>query len=388
MRTILFVHQSAEMYGSDKVLFELVNGLKKRGTFKSIVLVPVNGPLVEKLRAIDIETHIVPLVKVGRASASVMVLLRLPFRMGVSLRAISKVINSEHIDIVHSNTLAVISGAVWSYLNHLPHIWHVHEIILRPRIVSKIFTFLLKALSTKVICNSRATMEWLLSSKPSLKNITSVIHNGIDPDEVGSSESKDNLREKLSISDKEIVITFAGRINHWKGQELLIDAALIVRSAGIKNFRFIIAGSPPKGQEFFLDRLKEKIKSLDDLNLVTHIDFTSDMHALWMITDIAVVPSIEPEPFGMVALEAMTAAKPVIASNEGGLTEIVVDNETGILFKSRDVDSLAAALIRLIKDKSLRERYGRAGQLRAKTHFNMSSFIDGFESTFKGILNR
>lgn len=100
---------------------------------------------------------------------------------------------------------------------------------------------------------------------------------------------------------------------------------------------------------------------------------------------IAVVPSLWPEPSGLVALEAMAMGKPVVASRTGGLPEIVVDGETGLLAAPGDADDLRRALERLIADPQLRARLGEAGRTRIAAHFSTEVVIPRFERLYTTI---
>src|SRR5450830_530579 len=119
LKTVLFVHQSAEMYGSDKVLLYLVLDLEPKG-FHPIVLLPGEGPLSIALRAGGIETHIVPVTKLDRGTLSIRGLLGLPVSLLKSMREINRVLKGRHIDLVYSNTLAVLGSAIWAKFKKIP----------------------------------------------------------------------------------------------------------------------------------------------------------------------------------------------------------------------------------------------------------------------------
>ena len=117
------------------------------------------------------------------------------------------------------------------------------------------------------------------------------------------------------------------------------------------------------------------------------VPFQEEIWQLWDSIDIAVVPSTEPEPFGMVAIEAMLAKKPVIAANHGGLTEIVISGETGLLFEPQNPNELANALESLLNNSEKREKYGLAGYKRAVEHFSLQSHVNKFEAIFEDIID-
>jgi glycosyltransferase involved in cell wall biosynthesis len=92
--------------------------------------------------------------------------------------------------------------------------------------------------------------------------------------------------------------------------------------------------------------------------------------------EVAVVPSLWEEPFGMVAVEAMAVGRPVIAARGGGLTEIVADGETGFLYDARDAGQLAERLAQLLDDPALRKQFGAAARARVEDAFHWPRIIE------------
>jgi glycosyltransferase involved in cell wall biosynthesis len=107
--------------------------------------------------------------------------------------------------------------------------------------------------------------------------------------------------------------------------------------------------------------------------------------AAWRRCLLGLVPSIWAEPFGLVALEAMASGRPVIASRIGGLTDIVVDGETGLLVPPGDTDALRGAMARLLADPALRQRFGNAGRQRV-ARFQAATVIPQIERVYDGLL--
>lgn len=371
---ILFAHQSAEMYGSDKVLLYLLEGL--RGSpYHPIVLLPDDGPLKDELLSRGIETHIVPLTKVSRETLSPKGLLTLPRDLSVSLHAIDRVLVGRRVGVVYSNTLAVLAAAVWARRRHVPHLWHVHELIVSPAIVRKGFPWLLRLMADRVVCNSDMTRKWIISEQPRLAARSLTIWNGLGLRPSRNEKAAAMLRQYLGLRSDGVLVALVGRINRWKGQGVLVEAASILWDRGWRELSFVMVGGPPPGQEEFLVRLKEKIALSPAAVSMKVTDFTSDVWDVWDACDIAVVPSTEPEPFGMVAIEAMAAEKPVIAAAHGGLLEIVEDGVTGILVQPGDAVVLADSIERLLGAPALREQMGKAGRERQERMFSLETQV-------------
>lgn len=374
---VLFFHQSADLYGSDRVLVWLLENMQ-RSALHPIVLVPCDGPLRPVLKSMGVETHVVPLVKITRSMLSGPGMLNLPVQLFRSLTAIRQKLAGRKVGLVYSNTLAMLSGAIFSLFSRRPHVWHVHEIVIAPRLIALAFPRLVSLFADRVICNSRPTQQWLLSVKPALQTKCEVIWNGIPDAPLDAAAAGRQWRVALGIKDDELVVTLVGRINRLKGQRLFVEAAEKLAAHGVR-LRFVIVGSAPSGQEFFLDELRQRVAQSPIRERIVFCDFTSNVWPVWHGTDIAVVPSTEPESFGLVAVEAMAAGKPVVASRLGGVLDIVVDGETGLLFESGNADDFAAKLALLAEASELRARMGEAARKRQRQLFSASAFSESVQ---------
>lgn len=368
MKTIVFFHQSSELYGSDKVLLNISVGLSKQ-SFRAIVVLPNKGPLSELLIQQGIEVIFLPILKVSRATFSVSGLLSLPFHLIYSLYSTSKALKGKRIDVVYTNTVAVLSGAIFSKMMRLPHIWHVHEVLLKPVIVRKLFPRLVNIFSDKVVSISASTTNWLTTEVGSLNKKIITVWNGIPTLDIDHKPTPEEVNELVTI-------TLVGRINAWKGHHLLVEAAEQLVHRGITKIQILIVGSVFKDQHYFLENLKRHITEAGLQSYFKFIDFTEDINSIWSISDIAVVPSTEPEPFGMVAIEAMNNKKPVVAANHGGLSEIVVHDSTGILFEPRNSADLANSLAMLVENAETRSRMGENGKKRQMDFFSVESQVN------------
>jgi glycosyltransferase involved in cell wall biosynthesis len=302
-----------------------------------------------------------------------------------SLRAINRVLNGRRVDLVHSNTLAVLSGAVWARCYRVPNVWHVHEIILNPKLVRKVYALLLSWFSDCIVCISHATKDNLLQDQPALANKIQVVWNGLARDTSMDIDAVRQYRYSLGMSESEVLVALVGRINRWKGQNLLVEAAGLLWQQGIRQVRFLIVGSAPDGQQHFLTTLQQVISESPAKQCFVLQPFTQDVWSVWDACDIAVIPSTEPEPFGMVALEAMAASKPVIAANHGGLAEIVVKGKTGLLVPPGDAPALADAIKRLTSDAHLRRQMGEFGLLRYHSEFTLDHHVEKMSKIYEQI---
>ena len=143
--------------------------------------------------------------------------------------------------------------------------------------------------------------------------------------------------------------------------------------------KLIFVGSTTDNQQHIINELNSKIQKYQIEKNVKIIPFQSNINTIWKAIDIAVVPSIEPEPFGLVAVEAMLASKPVVASNHGGLTEIIDHQQTGFLIEPNNIQELINAIEKLINDKKLRLDMGQKGYKRAAEEFSIQKHVSKIE---------
>ncbi|MBI3732225.1 MAG: glycosyltransferase family 4 protein [Chloroflexi bacterium] len=190
-----------------------------------------------------------------------------------------------------------------------------------------------------------------------------IIPNGIDKRLFDGLEPTDltAFREQYAQAHEAIVFN-VGRLVPEKGGHLLVDAAAHV-VAERPATRFVVAGSGG-----LLDTLRARAAGLGLASRVTFAGFVSnrDRNALYKVADCAVFPSLY-EPFGIVALEAMAAACPVVAANTGGLAEVVQHLDTGWLVRPDSVEALADGILQTLKDPD-------SARARAKTAYEMISW--------------
>ena len=211
-----------------------------------------------------------------------------------------------------------------------------------------------------------------------------IIYNGIEtPSFIATKdESVDFRRKYLGLDQEKIVIGVVGRISRWKGQSLALKAFDKLQKVN-PNVILLIIGSPPLGQEQYLINLTNEIESNNLGDKVKILPFMQDIWSYWSCIDIAVVPSTEPEPFGLVAVEAMIAGKPVVAAKHGGLLEIIKHQQTGLFFEPNNSDELYSALKLIVDNNDLRDFLGRNGQKSVIERFTIDNYVLNFVNLYQ-----
>ncbi len=388
MQSILFIHQSAELYGSDKTMLYFLSKLDKT-KYLPVIVLPFEGPLKIELEKNNIKVVIAPVLKLYRKMFTPSNLIKFFREYKEGIRKLDKLNQEYNFRLVYSHTLAALIGIIFAKKRKIKHLWHVQEIIAKPKVFNIAFKKLLSLnCNHKVVYDSIATMNFWIHDNKKLASKSEAVWNGIETNNIQTFTQEEILevRKDFFLSNKdEIIIALVGRINSWKGQQLLLNSFNILSKAN-KNIKLVYLGSAPPNQENFEIDLKNKIKEYQLEEKVIIIPFQKEISKFWNSIDIAIVPSTEPEPFGMVVIEAMLAKKPVIASNHGGPTEIVIDEVTGLLFEPNNEIELSKSIQKLIENTELRKSFGINGYERVLNTFSLISHVNHFEKIFKDLL--
>lgn len=372
LHSVLFLHPSDEAYGSDRVLLDLAVGLTDRG-WRAVVLLSDDQPegwLTHELCSRGIETRRGPLAPARRRS---MTFARLPSYVRRLLRArrwIRDEARRARADIIHVNTSALLVGAILGRPGGARLVWHVHEIVVRPHLLGWIFRLVPVLTADRVVAVSRAVKDHLSPGGLGKRRIT-VVWNGI----------QDRPALPLPSDHDGPAVAFIGRLNRWKGWEVFVDAVGIVAPA-FPTARFVVAGDPPPGEEWRIAALRERLSRAGLQDRIDVLGFEPDIETLLSKVDIVAVPSLWPEPFGLVTLEAMQAGRAVVASAHGGTLDLIESGCSGLLVPPGDAAALGSAFTALLRDAALRARLGAAARKRAEARFTLQRFVEEMERVY------
>lgn len=368
----------------------LLNGGTERQTLMLSTALGSLGHAVTVLCYFEFDPEIVSEFEKAGAVVSLLALNRKSNFVKIISR-LKEEIRSIKPDVVHVQYMA--PGALPIVAARLAGVKKIFATVHQPYTlshgkISRVILRIVAHLTTKFISVSQnAEKSWfgtstLFDSSKSLKSQPKhfTIHNGIDTDRINAIISRANvntLRNELNIGDDIPLIGALSRIRHEKGIDLLVEAFYQLVQEGVRA-QLLIVGS---GQDE--DNLKDKIKEWrigSSVRFYGRANWDEAMQ-LMSLMDIVVVPS-RFEGFGLSAAEAMAAGKPVIASDTSGLSEIVSDNETGILFPVENIGALKDAMMRLLKDKQLRYNLGRAGKKKIEGNFSLEIFRERIKALY------
>ncbi len=380
MKRILYLHAGAEMYGADKVLLELIKGLDSK-EFEAHVILPNDGVLVEALRQVGAQVSVLDYPILRRKYFNPKGIADYIRSYNFYAKQIALYAREHNIDMVHNNTAAVLEGIYLKRKLKLPLIWHVHEIIVKPKAISDFINMLMGRYADKIVTVSQAVANHIKQSPFIKDSQVEVIYNGVD-NAVYYPMDASSIREKFDIAQDALVIGMIGRVNAIKGQNDFIEAVEPLLEKNEQAVAFLAGGVFP-GEEWRLEELDKRIASSSVVSQIHRIDYYDKTSELYNMFDIFVLPSIKPDSLPTVVLEAMACSKPVVGYNNGGIAEMVVDDKSGCLVKPNRPQELSNAISLLLDSSEKREKFGRVGYQRQKELFSLESYIKNFSELYK-----
>lgn len=387
-QNILVVHNNNDFYGAEKVLLELLSRLD-RSRFVPIVVLPTDtrhiNRLSPELAKLNIECCFIPLGVLRRKYFKVQKLPRFSFEVLAGIRQLVRLIRKRSIALVHTNTNTVLASPVAARLTGVPHIWSIHELMVEPATVRNALHYMIPRFSTRVVTVSQAVRDHMLKDAAKFADRFSFVRGAIDVEPFLNAEGRARVRAEWGVKDDEVLIGMAGRVTRWKGQSVFVQAAKLIAERH-PQVKFAAVGGVFDTEKFYMDRFRNEVHEAGLENKLTISDFRADMPDVLAAFDIFVLPSILPEPFGLVVIEAMASGKPVVATAPGGPSETVVNGETGFLVPPSDASAIAKALEELLADPQKRMSMGQAGRRRAREVFALPRYVAEFEELYETVL--
>jgi glycosyltransferase involved in cell wall biosynthesis len=207
-----------------------------------------------------------------------------------------------------------------------------------------------------------------------------VVHGGVVIDKKPTSEIINKARAELKLPAKQLVLLSLAHLGKIKGHQDTLTALSQIQTS--EAIHLYIAGDGAVHEKKYLADLLSQLKIKEKVTFLGQVNNAPQ----WLeACDIFIQPSIE-EAFGLVFVEAGAKEKPVIATTVGGIKEIIVSQETGLLVPPGSPQELKKALVLLINSKALRIQYGEQGYQRIAINFSLTNMINHYIEIFKGIV--
>ena len=357
---LLFLDHAPALGGAERSLLLLLKHLDRARWQPHLVC--TGGPLAEQAAALGVPVSVVPMPRLRRSPHFLRDWL-------AGARAIAHLARQTGAVLIHANTVrTALYGALAARLAHVPFVWHMRDFWLsesRPRFLwaDALGKRMLCAVAAKVVANSGATADHL-----PCKGEIVVVHNGIEVERYDPAMDGTPFRHQYGIPFGAPLVGTVGRLRPWKGQDRFLRVLAQVRKTVPEVWGVVVGGMPFGVEDSYPQRLRRLAAELGLVNQVVFTGHLSDVRPALAAMDIFVHAG-DPEPFGLVNLEAMAMGKPVVAFAHGALPEIIEDGQTGLLAPPEDESALAGAVITLLHNPARRATLGQAGRKRVAEHF-------------------
>ena len=370
IKTAIIMPLAEQRGGAELALMHLMQQGRGVG-IEWLLIFLKHGPMVEQVARLGIAVHV---IDAGR--------LREPHRFIGAVLKIARLARREKVQMIFGwMGIAHLYGATAARLAGVPTAWYQHGIPLDKHWIDRMAT-LLPAVGILTCSQAVADAQAQLSPRRPLR----VIYPGVELErfDPGLLPSPQESKRRLGLPTEELIIGIVGRLQHWKGIHVLIEAMPEILRASPAAHCVVVGGDHAFEPEYPA-YLREQICALGLEDKVTMAGFQSNVPE-WMQAMDVIVHASNHEPFGIVVIEAMALGKPVVAGNAAGPTEIITDGVDGLLSPYGDAPALAQAVLRYLSDPEFAHQIGTAARQRA-LEFSTQRYAQNFIVTVQELLS-
>jgi glycosyltransferase involved in cell wall biosynthesis len=374
---ILFLNSLGIVGGQEVVMLDIIRHLDRR--YGVVAATLLDGPLVQELRSLAVETHVLPPHRI-----------RQPLRFACALRALRHIIERERIDIVHCNgDTLLIYGALAVMGLGTPCVWHVYEPVSKrgSGFVRLVYQVQRRLRAAWTIFGTAAVKESYLADYPRLGGHTEIMP-GVDVEGVNRGADAGAARRALGIPDDVPILLVIARLQRSKGQRELLEA--VARLDGFDPAPHVVlcGGRAVMTDEDFYDELVALARTLglsERIHLTGHVTDAEKKNLLAAAT--LLVHPAQREAFGIAVIEGMAAGKPVVVTDAVGPTSIVAGSGAGEIVKAKDIAALAGGIRKRLENPGESRKMGELGRARVLERYSIASMVKKVEAVYDAVLS-
>lgn len=376
--TLLQVIPSLDIGGAEQSSLDVAAAVVRAGG--RVIVASSGGGMEARLTEAGAELAIMP---VQSKNPAVLI---------ANARALARLIRREKVSVVHVRSRAPAFSAIWAARRTRTPVLATYHGVYKAKSPLKRWYNGVMTRGDRVIANSAYTRTHLLSQHRVDPAKVIAIPRGVDmdyfdPAAVGQ-DRLEALRERwrLDPSDRRVKLLLAGRLTRWKGQRLAIEAVARLKARGVDNVLLLLVGDS-QGRMNYLAELEAAIRLLGVESQVRLLGACADMPAAYLLGDIALAPSLEPEAFGRTGVEPQAMGRPVIAADHGATRETVAPGETGWLVPPGDVEAWTLAIGEALAAGPQRlAAMGAAAMARTRELYSVTAMTDATLAVYRSLL--
>ena len=364
------------------MLLTLLQGLD-RSRFESHVVAPWTGAFVDALSPLSIPVDLRQMVRWVPSSIEMKGRHKLPqiARLLAGLRArvwaVARLIERHNIDLVFTNTVTVVEGALAAHITQKPHVWHIHEPVydndeLTPLLPAFAYEKVIGDLSKAVIFPSAAVAH----DYRRLESKTHIVYNGLRlPTRMDRASARMTLVQIYGLDPLKKWIAVVGAVQPRKDHGTFLEAARRVLAVN-RDALFLIIGGGPESE---VARLEALLHGLGGEPQVIRLgQWPGDINVVMHAIDLLVISS-QQESFGLTMIEAFAAATPVLSTRCGGPQEIIEDGINGRLVPIKNPMAMANAILDFLTDPATALAWGARGRDLTQARFTEEAYVQNIQ---------
>lgn len=398
--SIVFLSPTGQAGGAEAALVELLAALRESHPSWSLdLIVASDGPLVAGAQALGVLVQVVPFPpalaqlgdwNVGRGFWSRVAFLARcagsAWPAAQYLRRLRRLLRDRDPSVIHTNGFKMHVLGAWARPRGAAVLWHVHDYVTRRALMARLLR-LSRHRCSAAVANSRSVAD----------DVTALCGGGLPVHPVWNAVdlaryTPDGPRADLDAlsglphRDEVVRVGLVATFARWKGHRTFL-AALAKIPASLRVRGYIIGGPvyTTSGSQVTLEELRQEAASLGLADRVGFTGIVSDSSSAMRALDVVVHASTDPEPFGLVIVEAMACGRPVVTSAAGGARELTQPGVNALVHAPGDVDGLARAIETLAAQPALRAQLGKAGRATAERSFTRRRLVNDLTPIYEGL---
>ena len=379
-KNIFYVHSNNDdVGGADLCFYDLISEVNKKSNYIPLVLLSKNTKIVKKYEKERLQIFLGRFYR-PQLSRGFLSNILIPIKLTLSFIYFCRVFRIHKPDLVHVNDLYDFVPAIAAKLLKIKVIYHI-RMFRKSKIENFFFKKIIDYSSSMSFSVSHSVKNFYFQNSRNLNHFPKVIHDW--PRDPKSQLNKDLPDE---FNTKKINVVMIGRIEVWKGQHIFLKAIQEINKSLKEEVDFFIIGGLVKGRKN--EKYGKMIIELSEKLGVNYLGYKEDIFKWLVNADISVHSSIEPDPFPGTVLESLLSETATIASNGGGVSEMIDMNKNGILFEPGNYKELSHHLELLIQDKQLRDKFSNEGRKKILSILDKNKIFNAIITNYeKTIIN-
>lgn len=399
---VVYLNPTGQLGGAERALLDILASLKAADPqFSPHLIMSAQGPLVARAAAMNVPTTVLPfpnsLARLGDSNVGKKIsLFLLVWRFTIAglsiifyLWHLKRLLKRLAPEVIHTNGFKMHIFGIWARPKQVPVLWHIHDYVSIRPVMARLLKRCAHSCST-IITNTQSVAADVSSvcarhpSPPIYPIYYGIDLNAFNPE--GPLLDLDRLAGLSPAPTTTIRVALFGTMARWKGHEVFLRAiSLLPEHLLIRAFIVGDALYQTEGSQYSIAELCQIAKQYGISDKVGFTGFIDEPAAGMRACDIIVHASTQPEPFGLVVVEAMACGRAVIVSHAGGVTELVEEGNNSVGHNPGDAIELSACIQRLAQDETLRQRLSQAGRATARKRFDRARLAEQIIPLYQGL---